>query len=132
MPAAPHNQRAVSSARPLNQHEKAGVRPCHGATHHSHPLLPSLSLARCANTCPRAHPCAPAQGKTGTVVKDGLGWTAGELIAADLQQLGVSPGWHQLVVQGKATDPRRRLTQTGEAAMLFGAYKGPGLARGGA
>ena len=59
-------------------------------------------------------PTPPLQNNRGTVVKDGLGWAAGQLVTLDLQQLGVSPGWHQLVVQGKATDPRSRLTQTGE------------------
>ncbi|KAL4420189.1 hypothetical protein ABPG77_011405 [Micractinium sp. CCAP 211/92] len=59
------------------------------------------------------------RGKNGAVVKSGLGFTNGTLVTADLKRLRVAPGWHQLVVQGKTTDPKTRLTQTGKAQVGF-------------
>ena len=63
------------------------------------------------------------QGKLGRILNRGPGSTTGTLVTADLKQLGISPGWHQLVVQGKATDPTTKLTQTGEGVMLQAAVR---------
>ncbi|KAL4448537.1 hypothetical protein ABPG75_005756 [Micractinium tetrahymenae] len=55
----------------------------------------------------------------GKAVMKGLGWAAGKLVTVDLPKLGITPGWHQLVVQGKATDPRSKLTQTAQVGVYF-------------
>ncbi|KAL4448538.1 hypothetical protein ABPG75_005757 [Micractinium tetrahymenae] len=55
----------------------------------------------------------------GLVVTEGFGWAAGKLVTLDLPKLGVTPGWHQLVVQGKATDSNSKLTQTAQVGVHF-------------
>lgn len=65
----------------------------------------------------------------GKVLKNDTGPWTGQL-AVDTRALGLAPGWHKLVMQGKAVDPATGATNTGSLALFFEVVAGAPAACG--